>query len=485
MALEQFKQIKFTQRTASAGTQFKPYYEAIPKKLRIGKDSKAQKGFFSYDEVKKKPEKYHVEVDPSTNEKALYVEKEELKAQYLEFILRTGSLQLISSSYTSSFSASFFADSGLGGAFGSMPDGEFIGILSEHEPSNPTASAVVTRYPGVENPGYLVINNTSEDYTYAHYRFSGAELLPNAINPNTRQQKITNNLTGSTPHLTRSFVPTLYLHGQDEPTPEWSVKFISPGPDSQYASAWAENVIGFCTTSSISTSADYGLLASGSPEAIAYTDVIGFQETTWLHERGEIVYYDGSGTDAHSYYYLSEFKGTVSGEGFNGHSSPTGISPGDRAYLPIISFIHYSSSMESGSGDGHQFKVGSGSFNFSTSSAVHAKTSGVSTQLFYSLENSIPHTYGASGSYTGSFIGNPSHRPSGSHIFTDAKLTTPASTGFYHLPGTTTVLGAFHYWDGFGNNDFSHPSASYSIDNVPVGKVFHGATRWTSKSIHA
>ena len=107
MALEQFKKIKFTQRTASAGTQFKPYYEAIPKKLRIGKDSKAQKGFFSYDEVKKKPEKYHVEVDPSTNEKALYVEKEELKAQYLEFILRTGSLQLISSSYTSSFSASF------------------------------------------------------------------------------------------------------------------------------------------------------------------------------------------------------------------------------------------------------------------------------------------------------------------------------------------------------------------------------------------
>ena len=42
MAFEKFKKIKFTARTASAGTKFKPYYQGISRILKTGGQSKGQ-----------------------------------------------------------------------------------------------------------------------------------------------------------------------------------------------------------------------------------------------------------------------------------------------------------------------------------------------------------------------------------------------------------------------------------------------------------
>ena len=52
-----FKGKRFTERTASAGTKFNPYYQGVPKLLKTGAQSKAQGGFFDYTRVKSAPEK--------------------------------------------------------------------------------------------------------------------------------------------------------------------------------------------------------------------------------------------------------------------------------------------------------------------------------------------------------------------------------------------------------------------------------------------
>ena len=75
---------------------------------------------------------------------------------------------------------------------------------------------------------------------------------------------------------------------------------------------------------------------------------------------------------------------------------------------------------------------------------------------------------------------------SGSHLWLDANLTTPASSGFYAIPGTTTVLGAhlgYSSITALGGLALG-VSSSLTGSSVPVGKIEEIVPRWTSKSIH-
>ena len=49
MSFERFKKIKFTNRTASAGTKHREPYKKIPAVLREGRKAKKNGGFFDYD----------------------------------------------------------------------------------------------------------------------------------------------------------------------------------------------------------------------------------------------------------------------------------------------------------------------------------------------------------------------------------------------------------------------------------------------------
>ena len=135
MAFEKFKKIKFTARTASAGTKFKPYYQGISRILKTGGQSKGQGGFFDYKRAAKNPDKYHVEVDEATGERATYIERNEYREQMLTAI--TGSFGL-PDSITASISASFFSQ--IGDAVSNLPPGEFVAILSSPTNERPTAS---------------------------------------------------------------------------------------------------------------------------------------------------------------------------------------------------------------------------------------------------------------------------------------------------------------------------------------------------------
>lgn len=471
MAFEKFKKFRFTAVTKSAGTSFKPYYEAIPKDLRKGTQNISQGGFFNYTKVQESPEKYHVEVDDTTGEKATYIEREEYRDRMLDYIKAYSGLP---SSVTASISASFFAK--IGSAVTNLPAGEFVAILSPNTPQHPTASMVYEKHPGILNPGYLVIKNTSEDYSYSHFKFgyeySEQRTGGNNLSGQVGQHRYTSG-SAATTHITRSFLKESFLLGQDDVTPYWSIKFVQPSADvsifpSSHQNAFSNGVMCFALTSSITTSADFGCVASSS------TNFTG----SWLMHTGsstpgrlrsyQMPYNGINGDDG--CYSLGEMKGLVSGESFN--VSTNSIPVTDRSYLPIKQFVYYSSSQA----------VQSGTFNYNSSSAFVASSSGTSITLYYA---SSSLGKGPSGSYTGSFIGDDTKWKSGSHLWLDSNLTTPASAGFYAIPGTKYVLGAhIGYNMGPPNNIWTGVSSSITGSGIPDGASSETVPRWTSKSIH-
>lgn len=165
---------------------------------------------------------------------------------------------------------------------------------------------------------------------------------------------------------------------------------------------------------------------------------------------------DGNTQDISEGTYLEyTTKGKIFGDGEygDGEVSSSDYDTSDRAiFTPFRNFIVYSS----------ESIVRSGSFNFSTSSATHASASGVGTILHY-----LQGTTGPSGSYSGAF-----GISSGSHLWADSAFTTPASSGYYHVPGTSEVLFAFKQ----GVTADVIPSAgNQTQQQVP---------RFTSKSLH-
>lgn len=123
-------------------------------------------------------------------------------------------------------------------------------------------------------------------------------------------------------------------------------------------------------------------------------------------------------------------------------------------FLPIKEIIIYSGSTN----------IKSGSFKYHSSSLTLASSSGTSTTLFYQLG-----TNGPSGSYTGSGA------LSGSHIYLNNTLTTPASSGYYAVPNNPTqILYAFR---GGVNSDLTGTSSA------AVGQIEYQVPRLTSSSI--
>ena len=105
--------------------------------------------------------------------------------------------------------------------------------------------------------------------------------------------------------------------------------------------------------------------------------------------------------------------------------------------------------------------IRSGSFKYNSSSKTAASSSGIVTTLYYQSGSNGP-----SGSHTGSGL------LSGSHIFLDNTFITPASSGFYAVPGTNDVLHAFR---GGLTNDITGSAVS--------GGLEHQVPRFVSRSV--
>jgi len=460
-----FKGKRFTERTASAGTKFNPYYQGVPKLLKTGAQSKAQGGFFDYTRVRAAPEKYHVEVDEETNEKQVSIERVEYKTKIENFIDENFTTA-VATNLKSKFNST------IGNAVDALPPGEFVSMLVPPSRSHPTASMKFKRMPGILNPGYLVIQNDSTDYEYAHFSV-GNIYLPLQFGeaggiPGQQGQHRFASGSSATTHLTRSFRKESFLYGQDDPIPEWSIKVVHPTKDASIftpmiRAAYAEGVNHFALTSSITTSADYGVRASGS-EAISK----GLTGSYFMNTGSGLTNYNGVNNNDGAY-YESALKGNVSGEDI----LSVGITDiTDLIYVPNTAYYYYTSSQA----------VQNGAFRYNSASAQLAKASGSNTTLYYA---SASLGKGPSGSYTGSFIGSTSNHPSGSHLFLDANLTLPANPGFYNIPGTNEVLGA-HLWmqTSFFPTDVYMVSQSLSGSRVPFNRQQQGGPRWVSKSIH-
>ena len=106
--------------------------------------------------------------------------------------------------------------------------------------------------------------------------------------------------------------------------------------------------------------------------------------------------------------------------------------------------------------------IRSGSFKYNSSSKTAASSSGTLTTLYYQSGSNGP-----SGSFTGS------NANTGSHIFLNASLTTPASSGFYAIPGNeSNVLHAFR----------GSTTADVTGSDVKNG-IEHQVPRFVSRSI--
>ena len=378
---------------------------------------------------------------------------------------------------TSSISASFFKK--LGQAVTNLPPGERPAILSSRTALPPTASFTYKRMPGILNPGHLIISNTSTNVinTFLNLGNLWSPIRTgNSLIPGQRGQHRFTSGSSNTTHLTRSFHKENFFYAQDEIIPEFSFKFVQP-TDSRsiftrnHKQAFENGIVCYATTASITTSADYGVIASSSANFTgSWLLTTGSRFTGTSQFPSYQVPYNGvNGTDG--FYNRDSIKGLVSGEGYNYVSSQP--SAGDLSYLPIKYFVYYSSSQA----------VQSGVFKYNLSSSTAALT-GTNTTLYYA---SASLGKGPSGSYTGSFVGNNTKMKSGSHLWLDANLTTPASSGFYAIPGTTTVLGAHLGYSNITALGGLALGVSSSItgSSVPVGKTEEIVPRWTSKSIHS
>ena len=199
----------------------------------------------------------------------------------------------------------------------------------------------------------------------------------------------------------------------------------------------------FHLTSSLTSSTVEGMV-SGSPQSgeVQLKYVIQNQNGTTV-DNSEGVYFEGN------------TKGKVFGDGEFGDgevSSSAFTTNGNALFTPNRNYIVYPS----------ESAVRSGSFRFSTSSATNASASGTASTLYY-----LKGTTGPSGSYSGAFGVS-----SGSHIWSNSTLETPASSGYYHIPGTSEVLFAFKQ------------GVTADVTPTDFRETQHQVPRFTSKSIH-
>jgi hypothetical protein len=488
MAFDSFKGLKFTAITASALTKKKEPYRKIPSVLREGRKSRKNKGFFDYNLILSSSDKsiespiyddtnIHIEENETTGEVGVYISASLFRNMMNDYLL--GSLP--PSSYAS-ISASFFEQIAQG-VENMPPDEAYVGILTDifepgsvgsgseiTEPINATFDSIM---PGIADSStgnaYWTIVNNSTNCLSSYFVPAGvpSDKVSEGTGNNriTHQKLITNALTASgLSHLTRSFLNDDNLYIQSTYIPTWSLLLTPHHAD---YSMWA-------LTSSYSSSQDKGFSASEAMMTTEYDTI----QPTWDSPGFELAsrkhYYNRNNADDGQYYYAT-MKAVMMGE-FSGSQV------NDNAPQETIVFFPSNS------------VVRSGSFKYApeTSGAAHATSSTDIREIYY-----ISGSGGPSGSYIpSSNFGKNDFSISGSHIFSDSTLQTPADPGFYYA--NEIIAGVYHRVYGCFNGFYPHfdystnkwrinTSGSYfntaSSDANTTNYIFK-LTRFTSSSFH-
>lgn len=453
MAFDKFKGKKYTTVTASADTEKREVYRKTPAILRKGKEAKINGGFFDYALAVSKsnpltggdPNAFRVEQDPVTLETGVYLTASIFREMFLTYLKTTAGFP--SSSFTQ-ISASFFSQ--IGDGMTNMPTGELVAMLNTPFAVGSsgsgtdiipacTASFSFALHPGVNNDN-LVISNTSTNALYSTFVFA------NIQSTLTRGQRTASNALEAAGLPTRGFDPNGFHYIQEDYEPIFSV-----GVNTTTGSVDGTDSHIFALTSSYSSSEDFGIISGA---ALQISGNINSPSAFLQGGRN----YAGGSDESSGYFYNQIIKGNVSGEG------EFGVGEDNEAVssFPLQRFIYYPK---------NTLTVRSGSFLFSSESqgGAHASSSGTATTIYYI--SGASHT---SGAFTGSFCGDATKKVSGSHLWLDADLRTAASSGFYAVPGTGTVLGGFI--DGVtGSAIYISTDGSTTRETVP---------RFSSKSIH-
>lgn len=287
MAFESFKKIKFTARTASAGTKYKEPYKKIPAVLREGRKAKKNGGFFDYDLVLQRidprsasgdPAKIHIEQDDVTKEIAVYMSND----IYREMYFNSNGDGLLQRKFTGTaltqISKSFFDQIGesidnLVEVKGQKP----AMLVAPFEPGSigsgtdiippVTSSIKIAEAPGLafNSSGQLrnrkiVYENSSSNFTNSHFFFNFKELDNDDNFGDAKQVAATNALVArGRSHLTRSFTSHFasnnppskeaFYYVQAKPVRKFSIEMTSSNSTASF----------FALTSSFSSSADFGV----------------------------------------------------------------------------------------------------------------------------------------------------------------------------------------------------------------------------------
>ena len=480
MAFEKFKGFKFTERTASAGTKKVDFYKKIPAIARLGKKSISQGGFFDYKGLVSRSNineggvdnRIHVEQDETTGETAIFYSAEEFRTQWFDTLQASMSAQAFQQ-----ISASFFSQ--IGNAVDRIESiGEFgpALLVAPFESGSLGAEAAIIspctasyRYihPGIVNSSTgeatLTIINESTNALYSTFKFAAA-----TGSLAQKQKDTTGALTASGNHYsTRSFDERDFHYIQPEFEPRWSI-VLTPHKTNGGA---------FALTSSFSSSADFGI-KSGSVLLSPYSSTPNY--TVGIGDATTIQYYKGGNVvtpgDGDGAYYEGEIKGFISGEGEFG---PGETNTGD--FFPNRRYIFFPSGSV----------VRSGSFKYvpEASGAAHATGSTDVRTIYY-----ISGASGPSGSYIPSSsggtqnFGSPSHPVSGSHIWGNATLTSPAAAGFYCDNTGNAVYGAFiggDYRTVGSIGAITGVTGSIPESQIADGISIYTTPRFASKSAHS
>mgnify|MGYP001163708642 CR=1 FL=1 len=478
MAFESFKGIKFTERTASAGTKKVDFYKKIPAVARLGKKSIEKGGFFDYKGLISRsnvseggtPDLVHVEQDETTGETSIFYSPQEFRTQWFDTLQASMSAQAFQQ-----ISASFFSQIGNAadhiGSVGEFGPALLVGTFesgslgAETDIIPPCTASYRFIHPGIVNSttGEATLNvfNESTNALYSTFKFASA-----TGSLGQKQKDVTGALTSSGNHYsTRSFDKNDFHYIQPEFESQWSI-VVTPHKTNGGA---------FALTSSFSSSADFGI-RSGSVILSPFSSTPDYSlvgtATTLQYYKGGNVTTPGDGDGA---YYEGEIKGFISGEGEFG----PGETNGD--FFPNRRFIFFPSGSV----------VRSGSFKYvpEASGAAHATGSSDIRTIYY-----ISGASGPSGSYIPSSsggtqnFGSTSHPVSGSHIWGNATLTSPASAGFYCDNVGNAVYGAFIGGDYRTNGSIgaiTGVTGSIPESQIADGIRIYTTPRFASKSSHS
>jgi len=338
MAFERFKKIKFTNRTASAGTKHKEPYRKIPAVLREGRKAKKNGGFFDYDLVLSKIDprtggdssKIHIEQDDTTKELAVYMSNDIYRELYFNSN-NDGFLQRkFSGTALTQLSASFFGQIGESIDRLVLEKGQKPAMLvAPFEPGSigsgtdiippVTSSLKISEAPGLafNASGQLrnrkiTYENSSSNFTNSHFFFNFEELDNDDNFGDTKQVAATNALIARGRfYLTRSFTSHFasnnppskeaFYYVQAKPVRKFSVEMTSSNNTASF----------FALTSSFSSSADFGVNSGSFIGKVIESSNIAprFYNGTTPGGAGA----SGDGTDG-KYLFVVQ-KGVVEGEG--------------------------------------------------------------------------------------------------------------------------------------------------------------------------